>query len=135
MSKTDAKINKPSYFYSIISITLVLFMLGLLGVVLLQAQTLVAHFKENIEITLILTDEATAEEVKALEERLREAEYVKSAMYVSKEEAAQLFIENTGENFKDVLDYNPLFSSINLYLHAPYANHDSLARITHSLNE
>ncbi len=132
---SDTKLNKPSYFYSIISVTLVLFMLGLLGVVLLQAQTLVSHFKENIEITLILNEEATVEEINALEKRLQAETYVKSAKYVSKEEAAQLFIEHTGENFKDVLDYNPLFASINLYLRAPYANHDSLQLITKQLRE
>lgn len=131
----DTKINKPSYFYSIISITLVLFMLGLLGVVLLQAQTLVAHFKENIEITLILTDEATTEEVTALQTRLQAERYVKSAVYVSKEEAAQLFMAQSGENFKDVLAYNPLFSSINLFLNAPYANRDSLSAITRGIKQ
>lgn len=136
MSDTNStKIAKPSYLYSIISITLVLFMLGLLGVVLLQAQTLVSHFKENIEVTLILTDETTPEEIKALESRLQAEKFVKSAKYVSKEEAAELFTSASGENFKDILDYNPLFSSINLFLHAPYANSDSLIAISAHIKE
>jgi cell division transport system permease protein len=134
-ASNSTKISKPSYLYSIISITLVLFMLGLLGVILLQAQTLVSHFKENIEITLILADGATIEETQALEARLSAEKYVKSAKYVSKEEAAQLFMQESGENFKDILDYNPLFSSINLFLHAKYANSDSLHHISQQIKE
>lgn len=132
MSRTGTKITqpaKPSYFYSIISITIVLFMLGLAGVLLLQAQNLSAYFKENIEVTLILSDNATYDEAQMLETKLKTEPFVKSAVYVSKEDAAKRYMQQNTEDFRKVLDYNPLFAAINLYLKAPYANADSLRAI------
>ncbi len=123
------QLARPSYIYSIISITIVLFMLGLAGVLLLQAQNLSAYFKENIEVTLILSDNATFDEVKMLQEKLNKEPYVKSLQYVSKEEAAKRYIKQNEEDFRKVLDYNPLFSAINMYLNAQYANADSLLAI------
>lgn len=129
----NAQLSKPSYFYSIVSITLVLFMLGLLGLILLQAQTLSAHFKENLEITLILADDATLDEMKTLQNTLNNKKYTKNSEIMTKEEAIKQFMVENKEDVINALGYNPLFSSINLYLKAPYANTDSLQIIKKDL--
>jgi len=124
------KKTKSKYsFYAIFSMALVLFMLGILGMILLHAQSLTRYFKENIEFIIALSDQATDTDADNLIKDLNQEVFVKSARYVSKEAAAAELTSKTGENFVETLGYNPLFASVVLYLHAPYANSDSLSRI------
>lgn len=129
----NTKISKPSYLYSIISITLVLFMLGLLGVILLQAQSISTYFKENIEVTVILKGDADLKEVANFQQRMNSRAYVKSTNYIPWKEADEEYTKIYKEDFKDILGYSPLFSSINIYLQASYANKDSLVWIKQAL--
>ncbi len=126
MAGNSSNISKPSYFYSIVSITLVLFIIGLLGITLIQIRLLSAHFKENIEITLIVSDKAAQTDIDKMTAAIGSKNYVKSIDFVSKEAAAEVFQKKNNENFEDILGYNPLFSSFNLKLHANYTNTDSL---------
>ncbi len=129
------KAAKPSYLYAIVSVSLVLFMLGLLGVFLTYAQALSTHFKENIEVTVILTDQSKERELLLFDEYLKKQPYIKTYKYVSKADAAQQFVENYEEDFVEVLGYNPLFSAYYLYLHSNFANTDSLTTIKTGLIE
>ena len=135
MQKKVNKAAKPSYLYAIVSVSLVLFMLGLLGVFLTYAQALSTHFKENIEVTVILTDQAKERELLLFDQYLQEKPYIKTSKYVSKADAAEDFIENSEEDFVEVLGYNPLFSAYYLYLRSKFANTDSLDFIKTDLLE
>ncbi|OWY16296.1 cell division protein FtsX [Sphingobacteriales bacterium UPWRP_1] len=129
----STKFSKPSYAYAIVSISLVLFLLGLLGVVLIQAQKLSTYFKENIELIVILDDAALPENIAAFKNEIARSRFTKTVEYVSKTEAMKRFSAETNENPDSVLGYNPLFSSFNLYLKAAYTNADSLANIEKTL--
>ena len=128
-----SNISQISYVYSTISISLVLFLLGLVGAFLIYAQALSEHFKENVEVMLMISDDAQNDALDNLKNELDATLFVKSLEYVSKEEAARLFMEQQNENFMDILEENPLFSSINVHLKAAYANNDSLAKIKKQL--
>ena len=131
-TKKTVKITKPSYLYAIVSITLVLFMLGLLGVILLEANKLSSYFKENIVVTLILSDKIEAGELDSLTTQLSKQVYLKKMEYTSKEDAVKKFAQQTHEDVADILGYNPLFASIDLNLNAKYTHPDSLRNIKKS---
>lgn len=132
IGKAPRRRSKPSYIYSIISISMVLFMLGILGHVLLFSKKLSEYFRENIEVSLILKEDISEPDIFQFQKKLERKPYIKSTKYVSKEEAARILQEDFGEDL-DILGYNPLYASINFYLKAQYANADSLARIEASL--
>lgn len=120
---------RPNYLYSVVSIALVLFTLGILALVFSSGRKLAKQFKENLEFTLIIKDNVNEKEIIALKNQLTEEPWVKSAEYVSKEDAAKIFSKDNGEDFNDILDYNPLFASINLKLYADYTSQDSINKI------
>ena len=124
-----------SYISVVISITLVLFLLGCLGLLLLNSKRVADHFKENVAITIFLDDKAKEIEVNQLKNSLAMADYTKKAVYVSKEEAADLMKAETGENFTDFLGYNPLKNSIDVYLKADYVTNSKITEIVNSLNQ
>lgn len=119
------KKSSPSFFYSVISITLVLFLMGLIGTLLFFSNKISKYFKENIEITLILKDDISKADVYAFQKVLDLKPYTKTTYYFSKEDAAAIMKQQYGEDMS-VLGYNPLFASVNIYLQADYANADSL---------
>ncbi|HRK25957.1 MAG TPA: permease-like cell division protein FtsX [Chitinophagales bacterium] len=132
---SNARFSKPSYAYSIVSIALVLFLLGIMCVLLMHAQRLSNHFKENLEIIVVLADDIAPANTQALQAEISRKPYTKSIEYVSKDEAAQQFMSQTKENFDTILGFNPLFASFNLYLTAAYANADSLRTIKSTLTK
>lgn len=126
------KRSKPSYLYAIISVTMVLFMMGILGVLLVYSQNISNYFRENIEVSIILKDNVNEVDVLQFQKKLELEPYIKSSTYISKDEAARIMQEDLGEDL-DLLDYNPLYASVNMYLKADYANKDSLAAIEEGL--
>jgi cell division transport system permease protein len=116
-----------SYFTSVTSITLVLFLLGLVGVLMLNAKKLSNYVKENIGISIYLNDDIREVDIFGLQKTLDAQKYVKETRYITREEAAENFREELGEDFVEFLGYNPLPSSIDIKLHASYANPDSFA--------
>ncbi|WP_456440076.1 cell division protein FtsX [Psychroserpens sp.] len=122
-----------SYFSVVISIALVLFLLGCLGLLVLNAKKVADHFREQVVVTIYLNDSAKQVEVDQLENTLAMAEYSKSTEYVSKEEAAELMKAETGEDFMDFVGYNPLQNSIDVYLKADYVTNETLDGITEEL--
>ncbi len=122
----SAKKSKPSYIYAIIGVTLVLILLGVLGLFMINAKNLSEYYKENIELQVILRDNVKEDQALALRDSLAVMPYVKKIQYVSKEMAAEKFKrENPEENFA-VLGFNPLYSSIDISLYARYVQPDSL---------
>ncbi len=122
-----------SYFSVVISIALVLFLLGCLGLLVLNAKKVADHFKEQVVLTIYLNDSAKEVEVKQLEKSLAMADYTKSTTYVSKEAAAESMKAETGEDFMDFVGFNPLQNSIDVYLKADYVTTETLASITEEL--
>jgi cell division transport system permease protein len=119
-----------SYFSVVISISLVLFLLGLLGLLVLNTKKVADHFKEKIALTIYLKDSAKEVEITQLKQSLALAEYTKSAQFVSKEQAAEEHSATIGENFMEFLGYNPLQNCIDVYLLADYVSPEKLEEIT-----
>ena len=133
MSSSFEKYQKrrliSSYFSVVISISLVLFLLGLLGLLVLNTKKVADHFKEKIALTIYLKDTAKDVEIKQLEKTLALAEYTKSTAFISKDEAAEEHSKDIGENFMDFLGYNPLQNSIDVYLKANYVDQNKIEEI------
>ena len=137
MSSSFEKYQKrrliSSYFSVVISISLVLFLLGLLGLLVLNSKKVADYFKEQIAITVFLKDTAKEVEVTQLKQSLALAEYTKSATFVSKEDAAKEHQETLGENFIEYLGENPLQNSIDVYILADYVTPQKMEEITNEL--
>lgn len=132
-TKFVRKTQRSSRLSTIISISLVLFLLGALGVLLLHARQLSDYVKENIEISLIIRPEADSLQTAALLAKITSLETVKSARVVSKEEAAEVLKKELGEDFVSFLGYNPLSPSIDIRLNAAYAEETAIAAFTGSM--
>ncbi len=124
---------QSSVVSSVISISLVLFMLGLLGLVVLYAQTLGNFVKENIGFSVIMKETAKEADIIQFQKTLDTKDFVKYTEFITKDEAAKRLQEDLGEDFVDFLGFNPLLSSIDVKLKAEYANPDSLAMIEREL--
>ncbi len=124
-----SKKAKPSYIYAIIGISLVLFLLGTLGWLVLNGRTLTRVFKEDVQVEVILHDNTRDEMMLKLNGILEEQPFVKKAQMITKEEAAEKFFSSGGEDFTELLDFNPLYPSIVLNLKAAYVNPQSLDEI------
>lgn len=122
-----------SYFSVVLSIALVLFLLGVLGLLVLNTQKMADHFKEQITLSVFLKDTAKDVEVDQLQKSLAMAEYTKSAIYVSKEAAAEAHSAEIGENFMDFLGYNPLKNSVDVNLNADFVSPGQIQEIAGEL--
>lgn len=117
---------KPSHIYSIISTSLVLFVVGVMSLIFIDGHKLTQQFKENLKFSVILNDNAKQTEIDALKSELENKSYIKWIEFVSKEEAAKRFKDDTGEDFSEILDGNPLYNSIDLQLKSEYTVQDSI---------
>jgi cell division transport system permease protein len=120
---------RTSYVTTIISITLVLFMMGLLGMLVLHAKKLSDYVKENIGFSIMLKEGVKEAGIISFQKKLDAAEYVKSTEYIPKEKAAADLKRVLGEDFIGFLGYNPLLPSIDLRLKAEYTTSLHVARI------
>lgn len=118
-----------SYFSVVLSIALVLFLLGLLGMLVLNAKKVSDHFKEQVVVTIYLKDSAKDVEIKQLEKSLAMSTYVKSTDYVSKEQAAESIKAENGEDFMDFLGFNPLQNSVDVIVKADFVTLEQLEAI------
>ncbi|MCB0400775.1 MAG: permease-like cell division protein FtsX [Flavobacteriales bacterium] len=136
-NKQTAKRLRTSYLTTVISISLVLFMLGLLGLIILNARQISNHVKENIGFSIILNKDVKDkdQEIKHIKDLLDAEPYAKEVTYVDPDVAAQEFQETLGEDFVKFIGENPLLPSFDVKLHAEYANPDSLAKIEAGLIE
>ena len=119
----------------VISLSLVLFVVGLLGLVLINAQRLSNYVKENIGFTIMLKEGVNEMEIIKFHKTLDAATFAKSSTFVSKEQATIDLQRDLGEDFVSFLGYSPLLPSIDVKLNAAYANTDSLAIITSEMSK
>lgn len=128
-SKVVKRRLRSSYFVSVISISLLLFIIGLMGLLIFNARNLSEFVKENIGFSVILEENVKEVDIIRIQKNLDATEYVKSTRYITKEKAASELEEMLGEDFISFLGYNPLLPSIEVNLFAAYANPDSIAII------
>ncbi len=120
---------RSSYVTLVVSVSLVLFLLGILGLVLINARELSDYFRESLSLSVMLDDASKEADIRMLQKDLDAKAYIKSTKYVSKDEAAANMKEELGEDFISFLGDNPLPPSIDVYLVSNYANPDSAAKI------
>ncbi len=118
-----------SHFTITISIALVLFLLGIMGILVFTTDKVTDHVKENIGFSIVLEDNARDVDVRRMQKYLDAMHYVKSTEFINKDRAAAELSEDLGEDFLDFLGDNPLLASIEVHLKAEYANPDSIALI------
>ncbi|HOF20080.1 MAG TPA: permease-like cell division protein FtsX [Bacteroidales bacterium] len=120
---------RSSYVTLVVSVSLVLFLLGILGLVLINAKGLADYFRESLSFWVMLDDDAKEADIRLLQKDLDAKDYVKSTEYVSKEKAAAKMKEELGEDFISFLGENPLPPSIDVYLVSEYTRPDSVTKI------
>lgn len=120
---------RTSYFTTTVSISLVLLMLGFLGLLLLNAKKVADHVKEHIGLSLVVAENAKENDVIKLQKTIDRQDFAKDTRYISKEDAAKSLTETLGEDFVTFLGYNPLEASIEVHVKADWANNDSLQMI------
>lgn len=139
MSKKNAKIEnrrlRSSYVISTISISLLLLLLGTVGLLLLNTNRLGNYVKENIHFKVILEDDLREVDIFRIQKALDARAYVKETEYINKEQAAVDLQQALGEDFLQTLGYNPLLPTIEVKFLASYANNDSIAVIEADFKE
>jgi cell division transport system permease protein len=126
LSKTRLR---SSYFTLVVSVSLVLFLLGVLGIVLINAKGLSDYFRESLSFSIMLNEDAKEADIRMLQKDMDAKLYVKSTEYISKDVAAAKLKADLGEDFLNFLGYNPLSPSIDVYLYAGYTKPDSVSKI------
>ena len=119
----------------VISLSLVLFVIGLLGLILINAQRLSNYVKENIGFTIMLKEGVNEIDIINFQKILDAADFAKNSTFVSKEKATKDLQNDLGEDFVSFLGYSPLLATIDVKLNASYANTDSLVFIKAELND
>lgn len=130
MKKSNIKNRiRGAYFTSVVSISLVLLLLGIVGLLMLNAKQMSDYVKENLCFSLIINDDVSEPDIKQFQKSLDTHEFIKSTEYITKDDAAKQLQEELGENFIETLGYNPLSPTINVYLNSDYASPDSIAKL------
>lgn len=130
-----SKKTKTIYISTIFSITLVLLTLGILGLILVHAKNLSNYVKENIVLNIIVDEGAKEADVLQFQKELNANPAVKQTLYVNKELAAKNLTQDLGEDFVNFLGYNPLLSTVDVYMKADYANNKSIDSLKASITK
>lgn len=128
-TKHRVRLFDMQFITACISTTMVLILLGLMLFLVLSAHRLSVYVRENLNFTVLLNNDAPESAILALQKRLDGEAFVKASAYISKEEALKEEVETMGSDPVEFLGYNPFSPSIELKLHAAYANADSVAWI------
>ena len=134
VNKLARKAIRSSYLSSIVSISLVLFLIGILGVLVLNAKRLSDYFKENFQVTIVLKENASDEDIKTLLNSVSSNGFVKTATLVTKDEAAKKLSEELGEDFVSFLGKNPLSNTIDVTFKAAFADNSTIEKFVNTYN-
>ncbi|MBO7572586.1 MAG: permease-like cell division protein FtsX [Bacteroidales bacterium] len=130
MKKSNIKSKiRGAYLTSVVSISLVLLLLGIVGLLVLNAKQMSDYVKENLCFSLIISNDAAEPDIKQFQKTLDTHDFIKATEYITKEDAAKQLQEELGEDFIETLGYNPLSPTINVYLNSDYASPDSIAKL------
>ena len=119
-----------TYFSVVVSISLVLFLTGILGILLVNSKKVADHFKEQIVMTIYVKDSTKEIELKQLQKTLRLNTATKNVIFVSKEEASKRHANEIGEDFMEFLGYNPLLNSMDVYFKASFLNPAMVSKLS-----
>jgi cell division transport system permease protein len=133
--KGSIKRGKPSYFMSILGVSLVLFVLGLIGWLIISANKLGGEFKENVEVKAYLRGDLKPSDSTALMNYISSQPYVKSIEFVTKEQAHKIYLGDGNDDFGKVLDFNPLPNAIYFKMKQEYLHPDTLKNIKTTLQQ
>ncbi len=122
-----------SYISVVVSMTVVLFLIGFLGIFILNSKKVSDHFKEQIVLSIFIKDSAKNIEIKQLQKTLSLKESIRKVTYVSKEEASRLYANEIGEDFLEFLGYNPLLNSIDIFLNAQFVKSGEINSLIQTL--
>jgi len=136
-TNTQKRRVNGAYFTSVISVSLVLFTLGFLGLIMLYANNLSNYIKENIGFEIVMKTDVKEADIIKLQKHLDTKNFVKTTEYITSEEASKRLKKILGDDFVDFMseDDNPLLPSIDIRLNANWANNDSLAVIEQYIME
>ena len=118
-----------------ISTTLVLLLLGLVVFFVLTARNLSVYVRENINFSIVLSDDMKERDILRLQKQLNDQPFVRLTEYISKEQALKEYSQSMGIDPQEFLDKNPLYASIEVKLKSDYANADSIARIEQQIKQ
>ncbi|MBS1668771.1 MAG: hypothetical protein JST58_15455 [Bacteroidetes bacterium] len=135
LGKGYAKRSTPSYLMSIIGVSVVLFLLGVMGWFVINANKLGEYFKENVEVRVYVRESVSSKDSLALVSYIASQPYTKSYEYVSKDLAKQKYLADGNKDWGAVLDKNPLPASVNFKIKSQYATTDSLNKIQNDLTQ
>ena len=137
MSESQKSRTRPNYFYSVISVTLVLLLLGVFGLIMLHAQKLIEAMKERMDILIEMNEDTSQEQIAEVKAMLEESAFVKpnSIKYISKEVAVNELFEEFGNDFEELDFANPLYDVFTFNVISEYLDADSLLQIRESLIE
>ena len=137
MSQKQDRFNKrrlrSSYISVVVSITLVLFLMGLLSTVLFHSKAIANQVQENIAFTVLLKPDSKQIMVKQFQRQLKLSEHVKKTEFISKNEAVETLKEDLGEDFIKFLGFNPLTDAIDIHFQAYYTQTNSPEKIEEEL--
>jgi len=133
--KASIKRGKPSYFMSILGVTLVLFFLGIIGWLVINANKLGNHFKESVEVRVFLRGDLNKKDSVALMNFIAAKPYVKTMEYVTKEAGKKKYMDDGGEDWNKVLDENPLPNAIYFRVKSQYVSPDTLKAIKSDIEQ
>ena len=133
--KASIKRGKPSYFMSILGVTLVLLLLGIIGWLVINANKLGDYFKENVEVRAYLRGDLNPKDSAALMKYISDKPYVKSIEYITKEAGRKIYMAEENPDWNKVLDANPLPNAIYFKVKRKYVTSDSLQSIKTDLEQ
>jgi cell division transport system permease protein len=128
------KRSKPNYIYSIVGVAIVLFIMGIMGWLFLNLQSIGDSFKEDIRISVYVRT-ADKNTVGAIQKFIASQPYAKNVEYINKEKAKAIWNKENNEDWAKILEANPLPESIDFYAKADYVNTDSLTKITSAIEK
>ena len=131
--KGSAKRSTPSYIMAIVGVSLVLFLLGILGWIIINANKLGQYFKENIAMNVYIRENVSARDSASLVQYIIAKPYVKNYEYVTKDLAKKKYLQDGNKDWGALLDRNPLPASIDFRITKEYASIDSLSKIKNEL--
>ena len=134
-TKYARKTARVSFLTTVIGISLVLFLVGTAGWLILGAQKLSNEVKQNIQVDLFFKEAVPEVDMRFLEQKLKTEGFVRSAQFIHKDTAAQRMMKKYGADFFGPLHYNPIHHSIEMFLKPSYANLDSLKFIEEYIME
>ncbi len=130
-------IHKPNYFYTIVSVTLVLFLLGLFGLLVVQGQQMLKILREQVEVIVELREEATSEQVDSLKQHLAASSYFKpnSTKFINKAEGAAMMQEEFGQDFGKLDMVNPLYDVLIFNVKSDWMDSDSMSLVREDIKQ